>query len=252
MTKIKTRNNGKQDKAKSILNKISTAVVGVVFIIVMAAFVYLLTQVAGGKGASLFGYKFYYILTDSMTPDLQVNDMILSRSLDKEGVYNLKEGDVVTFVVEYGDLKGMTITHRVVGEAHYDTLYGRDVINTQGTKQGATLDPPVPVENVKAKMVKKVAFIGDIYKFITGTTGLIILIVVPFGSILVVLVLRLIGIIRNKPVAGSGKEEQQAAAEREAEIKRKAVEEYIKRQAVEEYRSKIMAKNGDEEEQNKD
>lgn len=216
-------------KAKRIYKKVSTIVVGFVMVLTIVAFLSSLIQLAGGKKPSLFGYRFYYIITDSMSPELDVNDVILSETLDTEEVKSrLKVGDVVTFVAEYGIQKGMIITHKVVTTAYFDEEYGREMIQTRGVKQGATDDPPVPIENVQAVMVSEIACIGNLYRFIMSGVGLVLLIVIPMSAVIAAMVFKLIKQIKKSKSPISESKDPAAIA-------KKAVEEYIAKKAIEEY-----------------
>lgn len=216
-------------KAKRIYKRVSTIVVGFVMVLTIVAFLSSLIQIAGGKKPSLFGYRFYYIITDSMSPELDVNDVILSETLDTEEVKSrLKVGDVVTFVAEYGIQKGMIITHKVVTTAYFDEEYGREMIQTRGVKQGATDDPPVPIENVQAVMVSEIACIGSLYRFIMSGVGLVLLIVIPMSAVIAAMVFKLIKQIKKSKSPISESKDPAAIA-------KKAVEEYIAKKAIEEY-----------------
>jgi hypothetical protein len=174
-----------------------------------------------------------------MEPELEKDDVILSKVLSRDDYDKIKVGDVVTYVAEYGAQKGLTITHKVVEGPVYNEELGKTVIRTMGVKPGAPVDPPVPVENVKAVMVTKVGFISGIYDFITSTAGLILVIVLPLGSMIAIMTYRLVYLIRKKPVKTYTKkevEEIRAAAvkeyikKRNKEIAEKAVKEYIERE----------------------
>ncbi|MDD4316517.1 MAG: signal peptidase I [Clostridia bacterium] len=223
-----------KQKAKHIYKKVSTIIVGCVMLLTMLAFVSSLIQIVGGKKPSLFGYRFYYIITDSMSPKLEVNDVILSETLSgaDEVRQRLKTGDVVTFVAEYGIQKGMLITHEVVRTAYFDDGYGKEMIQTRGVKEGATDDPPVPLENVQAVMVTEIPIIGSLYRFIMSGVGLVLLIVLPLSAIILIMALKLIRQVKHSKTPPS------PPGQDPADIARKAVEEYIAKKAIEDYTKK--------------
>lgn len=226
-------------KITTLYKRLSTAVIGVVMALSIIAFLSLVVQIAGGHKPSVFGYRFYYIITDSMTPELQVNDVILSETINNnaEARTRIKKGDVVTFVAEYGVQKGLTITHKVV-KAPYVDESGNEVVETQGTKEGATIDPPVPLENVQSVMVRKVACIGNAYRFVMSGIGLLLIIIVPLGIMLIVLICRLFVSLKtfsksndklsNDEIGKKAVEEFIERKRREEEIKQKAIADYIK------------------------
>lgn len=239
MSKVVSPRKGNNTPTKKIINKISSIVMSVIFILVIIAFFSLLAQSLGGKKPNVFGYRLYFVLTDSMEPTLKVNDVLLSEAITSvdEVKSKVKEGDIITFVAEYGIQRGMLITHRVVEGVHYDTTYERYVVLTKGDNISASVDPPIPLENIQAKMVRDTVIFTNLYKFFTSIWGIIIILVVPLVSIMGCLAYKLFVTIK-KPIKSKDEEEE----DRIAEIKRKAIEEYkneltkvIAEKAVKEY-----------------
>lgn len=234
--------NKPTSKFKRVYKRVSTIVVGLVMVVSIVALLSLLVQISGGKKPNILGYRLYYILTDSMTPDLQVNDVILSETINSnaEARARIKEGDIVTFIAEYGIQKGLTITHRVIKAPYVDEETGLEVIGTQGVKEGATLDPPVPLANIQAVMIRKVAFIGNIYRLVMTGFGLLLLIVVPLCVVLVILVIRLV-VRTKKPYNANNKPSKEEIGQKAVEqfIERERIENEIKLKAIQEYKEKI-------------
>lgn len=261
MTKRETGNNIGKDlidisgdnkgskKFKKINKGIFTAIIGLIMTLTVLAYIYLFIQIRQGYTPSIFGYRFYYILTDSMTPELEVNDVILSKVLNTPGdkVNNIKKGDVVTFIAEYGAQKGLTITHKVIEPAHYDEEISRIVITTQGVKPGAMPDPPVPIENVTAVMVKEVKILGALYRFFITPSGLILLFILPITVAVGIMVARLIATIKGKTITPSKAPRTREEIARQAVldyIRKKELEEKIAKKAVEDYIRRHQNKDG--------
>lgn len=222
---------------KTLISKISSIIIGAIFILVVTAFLSLVVQSMGGKKPSIFGYRVYYVLTASMEPTLSAGDVLLCQLFDddNEARQRIKEGDIITFVAEYGAQQGMTITHRVVKEVHFDETYGRDVVLTKGDNENASVDPPVPIENVQAILVKESKFFTNMYKFFTSVLGMILIIIIPSLFILTALVWKLV-IAAKKP--------------REAEENLAKIEE-IKRKAIADYQKELAQKGKEEKERGK-
>ena len=186
----------------------------------------------------MFGYKMYHVESDSMYPTIEKGDMIISKAIKnvddhKKVDKQIDVGDVVTFKQE---VKGVVInnTHRVIKDVYYDEEIGEYCIVTKGDNPSAPEDKPLPIENIKAKMVKKTAFLENIYTFLGSTSGIAIVIVLPMGLLLVSTIYQLVQRIR-KPAEAPSPAPTKTKAELEEEIKRKAVEEFIKEQAIAEY-----------------
>lgn len=222
----KATDNAEKKYPSKIIKKLSSLVIGALFILVMIAFFSLVMQAIGGKKPSVFGYRIYFVLTDSMEPTLNVKDIMISEVLSsaEETQEKVKIGDIITFTAEYGMQAGMIITHRVVEEAHYDEHYDRYVFTTKGDNEKASIDPAVPVENVQAVLVKKSNILTALYKFFTSTIGILSILIVPLCFIMGTLICRLVVIVK-KPA--NSDDSKQTEEDRIESIKKKAIEEYI-------------------------
>lgn len=215
------------DRLKRRAERISALYGYIAFFIIAICLITVVAQSISGKKASLFGYRYYVVLTDSMSPTLLPDDVILSKAIDgEEEAMTLKVGDVVTFVARYGYQKGMTITHRVTRAPYLDEESGAYCIGTKGDKEGATEDPKVPLSSVEGVMVMNTSFIKGLYGFFSTSLGLIILMVVPMVVILGALIYRLVIVIKS-PIRPTKTAEEQLD-DRIAELKKKAVEEYLR------------------------
>ena len=121
-----------------MLKKIIKILFSILFYSTTALIVYCLgsttVQRFKGEQPNLFGYTFYIIQTDSMTGELEVGDVILSK---RNADY--KVGSVVTYIATSGLLEGQPITHKVVKVYEEN---GVKMLQTQGVKPGAVLDSP--------------------------------------------------------------------------------------------------------------
>ncbi len=223
---------------KKVISGVTTALLVCAFVFALVCLCSVLLQTLRGGEASLLGYKMYHVESDSMYPTIEKGDMIISKAIknvdDHEKVdKQIDVGDVVTFKQE---VKGVVInnTHRVIKDVYYDEEIGEYCIVTKGDNPSAPEDKPLPIENIKAKMVKKTAFLENIYTFLGSTSGIAIVIILPMGLLLVSTIYQLVQKIR-KPAEAPSPAPIKTKAEIEEEIKRKAVEEFIKEQAIAEY-----------------
>lgn len=179
---------------KKIIKKAVSAVIIVIMAALTAALVWMFVQISSGRQAELFGYRLYYVVSDSMTPELAVGDVILSRSAEGQ---TIEIGDVVTYIGQVGSQKGKIITHKVV-EAPYTGEDGATYIRTQGVKAGAPLDAPIKIEYVNGIMVKRLAVTGAILRFVMKPVGFITVIAVPLMLLILYQLYRLAKIAAKK------------------------------------------------------
>ena len=161
----------KEPKAKSsVFHKIKNVVFAVVFVLLGIVMVLTVTTRANGGTPSIFGYSIYRVATPSMTPALEVGDVILVKECDP---LKLKEGDIITYDGTEGDLKDKKITHRVVEEPH---KIGADYyLKTKGDSNDFA-DPEVNVSQVTGIYHQKLVFLTWVYDFFLTPWGLLIII----------------------------------------------------------------------------
>jgi signal peptidase len=139
-------------------------------VLTVAVVIFMLTKVGGGT-PSVFGYSFHRIESGSMTPELEVGDVILNK--DVSDVSQLNIGDIVTFQgdARFDDHK---VTHRVL-VAPYDNGRGSTVIVTKGDANEVD-DGEINVSSVESRFVSKVGILKGIYEFFFSPWGLIVFI----------------------------------------------------------------------------
>lgn len=94
--------SNEQIKQKKAGNAISTIVlVAACFLILLIS---ILFATSTKKDKSIFGYRWYNILTESMTPTANKGDLTIVNTKDRD----FKVGDIITF-----EMQGYTITHRI-------------------------------------------------------------------------------------------------------------------------------------------
>jgi signal peptidase len=233
--------NKQPSKTKKTINTIVTVIIICVFIVALTTMGYLFIQLLRGETPSLFGYRFYYVLTDSMSPTIEPKDVILSKIIEdntdidfiKE---NIHEGDIVTYVGIVNGTESL-ITHRVIKSSEYDDVIYYDeetsdwMLITKGDNNIAA-DIPISITKLNAIMVCKINFVGFIYNVATSTWGGIFLIGIP----IVVLVISIIYRIAKAYADADNEEKAKEIANNNVELNKK--KEEIARKAIEEFKSK--------------
>ncbi len=179
---------------KEILKLISTIFSWTIFTLLMICASLLLYYFVSTRLFSIFGEKFepkfslYSIMSPSMTPNIQVYDVIVNIKVDKPE--DIQIGDVITFISSSNETKGMTITHRVVSV----------VKSADGTYSYQTKGDAAPIEDsgrvnfnqIIGKVALKIPALGRIQVFMSNATGwLLILLCVALFIILKSLIRKL-------------------------------------------------------------
>lgn len=216
-----------------IINIIVTAIFVFVFICLCTVMI----QTVTGKEPTLFGYRSFVVLTESMTGTYDKGDVIIVKVLDGEDLESdpsaLKEGDVVTFIAPqgFGAVEGYTVTHRVV-EAPFEGEDGKYYIRTKGDAAEIPDAVPIPVGNVTGIVLGKSELLAGLQNVLKSKTGFLHIIVVP----LVAIALWQIGIFavassksrKQKTESGNVQSREGLSRSEIEDIKEKAIEEYLK------------------------
>jgi signal peptidase len=176
------------EKAKKILS-ISFRVLAwllIAFTVFMMIFTIVTVNTVDKTDVSIFGYKFYIVKTDSMSPseknkDLDIHfnagDIIIAKTPDDPRA--LKKGEVITFISDSSLSYHKTITHMIYS-VKTDSKGKAVEYTTYGTNTGAIDEAPVPPDFVLGVYAGKLPGVGQFFQFIRSVPGYIICILIPF------------------------------------------------------------------------
>ncbi len=150
--------------AKRIVSVLSTALLVITFLLVVLL---VITRIQG-KTPQLLGYQLLRISSSSMSPKLEVGDVIISKVVD---VNTLKPGDVITYHGEYGSYEGKLITHEVIAEPY--EADGKLYFKTMGIANGY-IDPEFSEDQIVGKMLRISPFFSSVYSFFITPYGLMV------------------------------------------------------------------------------
>lgn len=126
---------------------------------------------------SLFGYKAFIVLSDSMSKtDFDAGDLVLIKEVDPA---TLKEGDIIAFTSQDTDSgKFKTITHKI--RSLTKTEDGEPGFITYGTTTGTDDETIVTYPYVLGKYQTRVPKVGKFFQMLKTPQGYIIFILLPF------------------------------------------------------------------------
>lgn len=117
--------------------------------------------------ANLFGYTFFEVATGSMSPTMQVGDVIIVK-ITKE----VEQNDIIVYI----DGKNI-ITHRLIERKDNELIAKGDANNSE--------DKPIQEDMVLGKVIKILPKIGVWRKIFTSSeiVGLILILIVLFSAV---------------------------------------------------------------------
>jgi signal peptidase len=162
---------------KSIL--VWTLVVFTVFIMIFTIFS---VSTFDKTDRDIFGYKFFIVLSDSMSDTFRSGDVIISKEIDPT---TLVEGDIITYISqdEENGSYNEVITHKI--RSITKDKDGGLAFVTYGTTAEKSAEEIVSSPYILGKYSFRLPWIGRLFQFMKETEGYIVCILVPFVLLII-------------------------------------------------------------------
>lgn len=200
-------------KTLDVIKRVFTTVIAILAIL-MTIFTIVSVNTFDRKDRSIFGYKAFIVLSDSMSAtDFSAGDLVISREVPAS---EIKEGDIISFISSDNDSYGEVFTHKV----RTINKNGNDIsFITYGTTTGVDDATPASEYNLLGKYAFSIPKLGKFFNFVKTTPGYICCIFVPFMLLIVLQAIDTIKLFKQY------KKEQLEEIEKEKEDLRKQKEE---------------------------
>lgn len=162
-----------KEKSKKI-GKILLTTFRIIIGIAFAAFILVVClQRFSDNKISFFNYRMFTVVSQSMTPKYDIGDVLISKEMSPS---KIKEGDVISYLGNYGDFNGKVITHRVVNiEKRAD---GKYYFRAKGDAN-IVEDPIVVEEQLYGVVVYKSVILSLVYRIVGTKVGFYLFIIIP-------------------------------------------------------------------------
>lgn len=219
-----------------ILKKIINAIINILIVLLLAVSVLVAALALASKAngvPSVLGYVPLSVQSDSMIPEFEEGDLIISKAVDDSTA--LEKGDVITFQTEIMGEDALN-THRIVDVTRTE---GMDFYTTKGDNNNIEDAEPVARVAVAAKWDGiKLEGWGEAYDFLTSQFGFFLVILLPLIIFFIYEIIRfiknLIDYNKEKALEEAMQNSEIAAASGLSEDEMKAaVAQYLAKQAQE-------------------
>ena len=124
---------------------------------------------------SLFGYKAFIVLSDSMAKtDFSAGDLVLVKEVDPD---TLQEGDIISYISQNTSNYGKTVTHKI---RRSTTSAGGELgFITYGTTTDTDDETVVTYPYIIGKYQTHIPVVGKFFLFLKTTPGYIVCILIP-------------------------------------------------------------------------
>jgi signal peptidase len=147
-----------------------------IFAVAIMLFTFISSSTLDKGNRSIFGYKGYIVLSDSMkATDFEAGDVVVVKEVDPS---TLKEGDIITFVSKNSASYGETITHKI--RRLTTTADGEPGFVTYGTTTNTDDLTVVDYFSVEGKYQFRLPKVGKFFNFLKTVPGYICCILIPF------------------------------------------------------------------------
>lgn len=201
-------------------------------LLILALLVTLIVFAAGKNNgvANIFGFTPLTVESNSMSPTFKTNDLIITKKI--KDLYDLKEGDVITFYTIIDGRRALN-THRIVEVNKTDSSIS---FVTRGDNNSIDDSIPVNAVDIVGKWTgARLKGFGKVMDFLRTKKGFFICIIIPLALFFLFELYKFIVVLIDAKKSDITEEDEE-------EIKRKAVEEYIAAQKAKEAET---AKNGE-------
>ena len=142
----------KQDDLKFAVNLIIYLLYIIIIPIIMYdVFLIAQTIVKPGVTPDLFGYKTFTIISGSMEPTINIDDIVIVKTVDR---FDIQIDDIITFKIDEE-----IVTHRVID---FKVINNDVIYVTKGDSNEVTDMQDVRYENIEGKYIKKIPKAGKI------------------------------------------------------------------------------------------
>ena len=169
-------NKLRENKAIKIIGNILYYLLVIIVLLILAV---VLFQRVSNNNASIGGIRIFNIVTESMVPEYNVGDILVSKSIDPS---NVKVGDDLVYLGNTGSFQDKIITHRVIAIEQDEN--GKYLFHTQGIANPEP-DPVVSEDQIYGIIIYKTVILSFISKIINNLFGFYFLIFVPLTVLII-------------------------------------------------------------------
>lgn len=154
-------------------------------VLVLLILLVVLLQRFTHNNASIGGIRIFNIVTESMVPEYQVGDILISKSIDPS---KIEIGDDVVYMGEVGSFQGKIITHRVIDIEKDGDNYK---FHTKGIANEYEDPAVVSEDQIYGTIIYKTHILSFISKIINNLYGFYFLIFIPLAVLIIVKIVKI-------------------------------------------------------------
>ncbi len=194
------------DKARKSIKLVASILVWLIvaFAIFMTVFTIVTVSTVDKNERTVFGYRFYIVLSDSMSKsennkDMDVHfnagDIVIIKKVEDPTAFD--RGDIIAFISMNDDTHGKTVTHMIDSVITNPKTGAVTGYKTYGTNTGAIDEAVVQPSYILGVYSGKLPYVGTFFNFIRTTAGYIVCILIPFLLLIIYNLWNIISVFRK-------------------------------------------------------
>jgi len=150
----------------------------------------LVLLVSPGSMMDVFGFRTFFVLSNSMEPVINVNDLIITTSIDEE---DIEVGDIVSFKVYLPSIKERAVVTHYIGDIQQ--IGETTIYQTQGEFQEEGVYDSwedesgnriyITYEDIEGKYIFKIPYVGHIQDIVSNRT-FVTMVIVNIGVVYII------------------------------------------------------------------
>ena len=178
-----------KETAKKVVNiafKVLTCIIFAITLFMMVFTIISVNTLGNKNGGNLFGFKFFIVLSDSMSLSeinkdepvhFNAGDIVIIRASDD--VTAIEDGTIISFISQNSENYGETVTHKI-REKKLDKDGELIGYVTYGTNKGKNDEKVVEPEYILGTYSGQVPKVGHFFQFMKTTPGYVVCFLLPF------------------------------------------------------------------------
>lgn len=166
-----TRLNG--NIPKKILKIVFKIIYQLAIILCVVLTIIIVLQKATNNNKTIFGYRIFRVITGSMEPEYDIGQVVISKEVEPE---NIKVGDDIVYLGNYGEYNGKIIMHEIVGiDVDENNNYN---FHAKGLHSASVEDPQIKASQIYGVVKLKSGILTVLYRLATSIYSAFVIITI--------------------------------------------------------------------------
>ena len=158
---------------KKILKIVFKIIYQLAIILCVILTIIIVLQKATNNNKTILGYRIFRVITGSMEPEYDIGQVVISKEVEPE---NIKVGDDIVYLGNYGEYNGKIIMHEIVGiDVDENNNYN---FHAKGLHSASVEDPQIKASQIYGVVKLKSGILTVLYRLATSIYSAFVIITI--------------------------------------------------------------------------